>query len=237
MRAQSGNPLRDYFEHNQDGRLIHKWLHYFDIYHAHFAPFAGQPVTIVEFGVSHGGSLEMWRHYFGKQARIVGIDINAECLELAGEDAEIYLADQEDLGSLRELVAKIRPADIVIDDGGHTTTQQLNTFEVFYPLVKTPGVYLVEDLHTNYWPEFGGSFRGEQTFIEFAKRQVDQLNAWYSRDPELMKVDDFTRTTSGIHFYDSIIAFSKAEVVPPSHSQIGRPTLGFLNQWDYRPSD
>jgi hypothetical protein len=36
------NPLRAYFEANQ-GRLIHKWMHYFDIYDRHFAPSAEGP--------------------------------------------------------------------------------------------------------------------------------------------------------------------------------------------------
>jgi predicted O-methyltransferase YrrM len=228
------NPLTAYFENNKNGKLIHKWLHYFDVYNAHFARFVDQPMTIVEFGVAHGGSLEMWRHYFGKRARIIGVDINPECLESASRSAEVYLADQDDPDSLRKLAETVGQADIVIDDGGHTTRQQLNTFEVFYPLVKTPGVYLVEDLHTNYWHEFGGGLRQQGTFIEHAKQLIDQLNAWHSRDAESLKVDDFTQTTRSMHFYDSIIAFTKEQVVAPSHRQIGRPTLSNLQHWDYR---
>ena len=36
----SENPLEQYFRANQ-GRLIHKWMHYFDIYHRHFERFRG----------------------------------------------------------------------------------------------------------------------------------------------------------------------------------------------------
>ena len=52
---KKGNPLERYFYDNK-GRLIHKWLHYFDIYDRHFAPYRGKQITVVEFGVSHGGS-------------------------------------------------------------------------------------------------------------------------------------------------------------------------------------
>ena len=84
------NPLREYFDANP-GRLIHKWLHYFDIYHRHFASFREQPITLVEFGVFHGGSLQMWKHYFGPRARIVGVDINPDCESLAEEQIEIRI--------------------------------------------------------------------------------------------------------------------------------------------------
>ena len=77
------NPLERYFRANQD-RLIHKWVHYFEIYHRHFDRFRGRPVTILEFGVSHGGSLQMWRDYFGDQARLYGADIDPRCADLAG---------------------------------------------------------------------------------------------------------------------------------------------------------
>jgi hypothetical protein len=56
--------LEKYFRAST-GRLIHKWVHYFDIYHRHFERFRGRPVVVLEFGVSEGGSLEMLRDYFG----------------------------------------------------------------------------------------------------------------------------------------------------------------------------
>ncbi len=38
MIAPAENPLEKYFRANT-GRLIHKWVHYFDIYHRHFERF------------------------------------------------------------------------------------------------------------------------------------------------------------------------------------------------------
>ena len=54
------SPLWEYFRRNE-GRIIDKWYHYFDIYHNHLRRFQGQPVTVLEIGVYHGGSLQMWR--------------------------------------------------------------------------------------------------------------------------------------------------------------------------------
>ena len=69
------NPLREYFENNIEGRVIWKWGHYFEIYQRHFQKFRNNgPVKILEIGVFQGGSLELWRDYFGCQSEIFGID-------------------------------------------------------------------------------------------------------------------------------------------------------------------
>jgi len=227
------NRLEEFFLGNT-GNLIHKWMHYFDIYDRHFSKFRNKPVVLLEFGVSHGGSLNMWRDYFGKQARIIGVDINPECKKFASEGYEIFIGSQEDEAFLKKLMKKIGPVDIVIDDGGHTMKQQLTTFENTYDHVKEGGVYLAEDLHTSYWADFGGGLRKQGTFIEKCKDLIDQLNAWHSRDTESLRVDNFTRTTPSIHFYDSIVVFEKATVNEPYHKQIGSPTLSKLEQWEYR---
>jgi hypothetical protein len=53
-RGRQGNPLRAYFEGGPE-RLLHKWVHYFDIYHRHLAPYRGRHLTVVEFGVQQDG--------------------------------------------------------------------------------------------------------------------------------------------------------------------------------------
>ena len=230
---KQNNPLEKYFYGNRE-HLIHKWLHYFDIYHRHFEKFRNKQITVLEFGVFHGGSLQMWKHYFGRKARIIGVDINPECKKLTEDQVEIYIGSQEDPVFLKKLAKKIGPIDVVIDDGGHTVEQQLTTFDAIYSSVRPGGVYLVEDLHTNYWGEYGGGLRKQGTFIEHAKELTDQLNAWHSRDAESLQVDEFTRTTQSMHFYDSIIVFEKDSIPAPHHEQVGNPTIGSVEKWDYR---
>lgn len=222
--SATSNPLADHFYANENGRLIHKWLHYFDIYHRHLTPYRGRRVTIVEFGVFHGGSLRMWREYFGPKARIIGVDIDERCATLAERGIEVVIGDQADPEFLRSLAARFGPVDVVIEDGGHTMEQQLTTFREMWPAIRDGGVYLVEDLHTSYWQEYGGGYRRPGTFIEYAKTLVDSVNAWHSRDEHSFTVDDHTRSVRGMHIYDSIIVFDKAPVVKPEHRQIGRPS-------------
>lgn len=219
----STNPLLAYFLANP-GRLIHKWMHYFDVYQAHLARFRGRTVTLVEFGVYHGGSLQMWKHYLGERARIVGVDIDPACTTLTEEQIEVFTGDQEDRQFLARLRREVEPVDIVLDDGGHTMGQQVATFEEMFPAVRPGGVYIVEDLHTSYWEEYGGAYRGPGTFVEFAKDLLDQLHGWHSRDPRLT-VTPYTRCLRAIHAYDSIFVFDKAEVAGPEVRMTGSPSF------------
>ncbi len=219
----ASNPLLEYFERN-DGRLLDKWLHYFDVYHHHFARFRGRPCTVVEIGVYHGGSMQMWKSYFGPQARIIGVDIDPRCKAYVEPQVEIEIGDQSDrqfLAALREKVGRI---DVLIDDGGHQMGQQLTTFEELYPAVADDGVALIEDCHTSYWTDFDGGFREPGSFVEFSKRLVDQLNAWHSRDPHTFGPSQFSWTTASIHFYDSIVVFEKRLRQPPKRRTTGKPS-------------
>jgi cephalosporin hydroxylase len=218
------NPLRAYFEANE-GRLIHKWMHYFDIYERHFSSFRSKPVNVVEFGVSHGGSLQMWKEYFGPRAHITGVDIMPKCARLAEDRIDIVIGDQEDRAFLRSLARKLGSVDVLIEDGGHTATQQIHTFEEFWPYISDGGVFLIEDLHSSYWEKYGGGYKRPGTFIEYAKDLIDQQHAWHSREKDKFDVDEYTRTIRGMHVYDSIIVFDKAPVSPPTHRRTGTPSF------------
>lgn len=218
------NPLLAYFQANP-GRLIDKWDHYFDIYHRHLQRFRGKPVTLVEIGVFHGGSLQMWKHYLGSQARIVGVDINPRALGLAEPGIDIVIGDQADQGFLQQLAARVGCIDVLVDDGGHTMNQQLRTVQGLYSTVADDGVVLVEDAHTSYWREYGGGYRHPGSFIEFAKQLVDQLNAWHTRDPNSFVPNEFTQRTRSIHFYDSVVIFEKGGHTRPQPIQSGTPSF------------
>ena len=137
----------------------------------------------------------------------------------------IEIGDQEDRHFLRELCDVYGPFDLVIDDGGHTMPQQINTFEVVYPNVKADGVYLVEDLLTSYRPNFNGGLRRPGTFIEYSKNLIDKLHAWHSHEPDIFAVDDFTRTTFGLHYYDSVLVIERRPIEAPRHSKTGNPSF------------
>ncbi len=217
------NPLRRYFERNE-GRLLDKWMHYFDVYHRHFQRFRGRPATIVEIGVYHGGSMQMWKEYFGPEARIVGVDLDARCSAYAEPQVEIVIGDQSDRKFLRELADKVGRIDVLIDDGGHRMNQQITTFEELYGAVADDGVILVEDCHTSYWRDFDGGYHDPRSFIEMTKRLVDQLNAWHSRDSHSFGPTEFSISADSVHFYDSIVVVEKRLREPPQRRTTGKPS-------------
>lgn len=218
------NPLQAYFERNP-GRLMRKWLHYFDVYHRHFARYRGTACTLVEFGVYHGGSLQMWRDYLGPQARIVGVDIDPRLTDLGEPGVEIVIGDQADRAFLRKLAKDLGRIDILIDDGGHTMRQQIATVEELFGTVADDGVLLVEDTHTSYWREYGGGLRAPHSFMEFAKQLVDELNAWHTRDPHSFAPGAFTRSARSMHFYDSVVVIEKGAHPQPEERQTGTPSF------------
>lgn len=204
---QADNDLRRYFDNNP-GRLLHKWLHYFEIYDHHFSRYRGKPVNIVEIGVFHGGSIQLWKDYFGPQAKIYGVDIDPRCKQFEEENVRILIGDQGNRTFLRQLKQEIPRPDILIDDGGHLMHQQIATFEELYPFVADDGVYLCEDLHTSYWPSWGGGLRRSGTFIEYSKQLVDALNGFHISSAAGVPVA-ITQSAHSLHYYDSVLVVEK----------------------------
>lgn len=211
--------LEKYFRSN-NGRLIHKWNHYFDIYERHFNRFRNKEVVILEIGVSYGGSLQMWKDYFGSKAKIFGIDINPKCKKFEEDNIKIFIGSQSDRKFLAEVKESIPLIDILIDDGGHTMSQQIISYEELFDHIKDDGVYLCEDVHTSYWPKWEGGYKKQNTFIEYSKNFIDYLNAYHSKEKSL-KTNSFTKSVDSIHYYDSIIVIEKRIKEKPFHEKTG----------------
>lgn len=215
--------LEKYFRENQ-GRLIHKWHHYFDVYERHFSQYRNKEMVLLEIGVFQGGSLQMWRNYFGDKAKIFAIDIDPNCKQFEDEGTKILIGSQSDRAFLKEVLKQIPPIDIFIDDGGHTMKQQIVSFEEVFPHIKPDGIYLCEDLHTSYWGTHGGGYKRANSFIEYSKNWIDYLNAYHSQSKKL-RVNSFTKSAKSIHYYDSIVVIEKGLREKPVHSKTGTPSI------------
>lgn len=198
--------LHKYFLNN-GGRRLHKWVHYFDIYEMHLRRFLGRDPVMLEIGVSGGGSLWMWKEYFGPQSKIVGLDVKPECKRHAGEGVDVFIGSQSDERVLAAILEKYPRIDIVLDDGSHRMTDLRATFDYLYDRIHPEGVYIVEDLHTCYWEKFGGGLKREGSFMEFVKDRIDDLNAFHTRGA--LPVSAFTRSTRAICVYDSVVVFER----------------------------
>jgi hypothetical protein len=205
-------------------RTIHKWAHYFPAYEAHLSRFVNRPVFFLEIGAGRGGSAQMWKRYLGPHAQIVSIDINPECKKFEEDQIAFRIGSQSDLSFLATVLEEFGTPNIVLDDGSHQMSDVIETFRFLYPRTAADGVYLVEDLHTAYWSEFGGGLKREGTFIELAKGLVDELNADWTR--EALAPTEFTRSTLSMHFYDSMAIFERGRQLGKRNLRIsGRQNL------------
>ena len=68
---------------------------YFDVYDELLSKYRNKKITFVEIGVLSGGSLFMWRKFFGRKARIIGIDLNPVAKKWTKHGFEIYIGDHQ----------------------------------------------------------------------------------------------------------------------------------------------
>lgn len=227
-RQSSGRLYEAFLERGRGD--LHKWHHYFEIYERHLERFRGSAVRLLEIGVFRGGSLRLWREYFGPDALIVGLDKDATCARFDGESGHVRIGDQADPSFLRSVLAEFGPFDVVIDDGGHTARQQIVSFELLYPEISETGVYICEDTHTNYWEIYQDAPQGV-TLTRLALSAAGGLTRALYPNPESMErygepparrqgsleVPLLSATTYGISFYDSMIVFEKRPKPEPFH--------------------
>jgi SAM-dependent methyltransferase len=213
---ESSNPVRDYFDRHDEGPGLQKWLHYFEIYHRHLGKFVGRNPVVVEVGVGSGGSLAMWRQYFGAGSRVHGIDIDPGCIAYREPDIDIHIGDQADRAMWERFRKAVPDVDILIDDGGHTVLQQRVTVEEMLPHLRPGGVYISEDVH-------GIGNR----FTEFACALGRGLNAYsFPDDPS---VEPITRTPfqaaiDSLHLYPFLVVIEKHASAQPPFLAPGRGT-------------
>lgn len=200
-------------------KRCHKFIHYFELYEKHFEQYIGKSPHILEVGVFGGGSLELWKEYFGPGTTVLGVDKNPHCKKYEEEDIEIIIDDQTN----RELWFDMpsESFDIVIDDGSHICSHQITTLEMTYRLLKKGGTYWCEDVHTSYYESHGGGLNRPESFIEYTKSIIDLINEYHTRkimkvgDNPLEKLDanfvELFDDIQGIHFYNSVVVIDKDE--------------------------
>lgn len=206
------NKFAKFFWEEKKRNIVSKWHHYLEIYDTHFKQFQGKNPVILEVGVQKGGSIEMWNYYFDNKCTIYGIDIDPKCkdIEQSFNNVKIITGDQANADFWTDLKSKIPKIDILIDDGGHGMDQQIITYESMFHHISDNGIYLCEDLHTSYWPEYKGGLKKPNTFIEYSKNFIDLINAYHIREVYPRYNDlTFRKATNSIHYYDSVIVIQK----------------------------
>jgi Methyltransferase domain len=202
---------------------------YTPIYHNYFKSFRNERIKFLEIGFFKGSSARMWEQYF-QNGELHFIEIHKDLVEKYGNGfshrCHLHIVNQGDVGQLKNFLQIVGGNfDIIIDDGGHTMKQQITSFETLFPAVKSGGIYVIEDLHTSYWKEFGGygstsvPKAGIGTTIQFIKDRLDDINyiaactgkASRENCPHelLNKLSYYQKYIDSVHFYSGIIFIFK----------------------------
>lgn len=180
-----------------------KHASYFSVYDTLLNEYRGKDITFVEIGVLDGGSLFMWRDFFGKNARIIGVEINESAKVWEEHGFEIFIGSQSDPKFWKGLFNEVGNVDIVLDDGGHTYQQQIVTVESSLQYIKPGGKIIVEDTYTSYQKEYGSP--SNYSFIKYAANLVDGMNL---RTPKIKETKQVNKNISSVTFFESMVSIS-----------------------------
>jgi hypothetical protein len=181
-------------KHNTDKSIFG----YLEIYNDLFQKYQDNKNTILaEVGILSGSSLKTWREFLPK-AKIIGIDNTDIGYNTRNEyvssmffntdnNSRFVLCDQSDKKQLKKFVLEIisnnEEIDIFIDDGSHFQHDIMITLEEIFPIIKSGGLYIIEDICTVENLTRGDSWWGcdsspsiensvEYTFINYLKNKI-----------------------------------------------------------------
>ena len=176
---------------------------YFQVYDELFASYKDKEITFVEIGIANGGSLHMWKNFFGKKARIIGIDLNPECKKFEKFGFEIFIGNQSKKIFWKNFFSQVGKVDVILDDGGHTNQQQILTAVNCIPNMNDRGLLLVEDVHSSYIDHYGNP--SKYSFINFCKKTINDVNSTF---PGLKNYNfSLKKYVYSIEFLESFVAF------------------------------
>ena len=194
---------------------------YMAIYADYFAKFQDKPIKFLEIGILFGNSVKVWEKYFPlAELHFIDKDTNNPNRYISSRAAYHFL-DQADSQAIQQFIAQVGGNfDLIIDDGGHTMNQQITSFMELFPALKSGGIYVIEDLHTSYWKQWGGGGTNlepkpcNQSTTEFLKKLIDEMNwtaaktrcADFNKIPQdlMQTLNTFQSDILSMHFYKSL---------------------------------
>jgi len=180
---------------------------YFDVYEEYFSRYKGKNIIFVEIGVFNGGSLKIWKEYFGANARIIGIDINPECKKFEEVGIDVHIGNQSDPKFWDNFFKQVGNVDVILDDGGHTNLDQIITTTKCVSKINDDGILMIEDTHSSYIELYNSSKKF--SFLHFAKKIIDDVNFTFPLDigKKMQFEYSLNKYIYSSHFYESIVIF------------------------------
>ena len=194
------NTIKKYFYESEYFSIKHE--KYFTAYERVLSKYRDKNITFVEIGVKDGGSLFFLKKFLPK-AKIIGIDLNNECKKFEKYGFHIEIGDQSSKKFWKKFFEKYDKVDVVLDDGGHTNEQQINTVISCVPNINDNGLLITEDVMCSYFKDFGNP--SKYSFINFSKKVIDDINYKF---PNIGKFDySLNDYIYSVEFFESMVVF------------------------------
>lgn len=159
-------------EAGTDKHHLHR---YCEFYHELLSPFRHLPITFVEIGVLGGNSLVMWDKFFTHpDSRFYGLDIHDVWFPPEGTRMKVIIGDASKAEVVDKIVAETGPIDFLWDDGGHFSFQQKESLRLFWPHLKSKGIYCCEDVHTSFHVPW--TMPEEQSFVDHTMEWIKRAH-------------------------------------------------------------
>lgn len=135
--------LEQYYtkEYNTDKEDLHCYIS--EYYSGVFSPYKENDIKILEIGIRHGGSIQLWRDFF-TNAAVYGIDSGEEATATV-DNCTIIDADAYHINTVISLPNDF---DFIIDDGPHTLESQIRFILLYRDKIKRRGRLIIEDIQS-----------------------------------------------------------------------------------------
>ena len=159
-----------------------------------------------------GAGAKMWADYF-ERGKIITIDFYNK-VPPQNPRIKFIQGSQDDSGFLNSVIDREGAPDIIVDDASHLNELCIKSFSILFPLLKSGGFYIIEDLESSWWQDIavdGTDFKGcsdpsnfsAATTINFLRTLLNDVNA--SRIPNYNKAFDI----QSLSFYNNIVFIQK----------------------------
>ena len=152
--------------------------HYEYLYGQFLGPLRFSEINFLEIGLGcdmpygPGKSITLWKEFFTK-ASVSVLEFNEKCAQkFVNEVKNVFTGDQSNFDVLNN-IGKYGPYDVIVDDGGHSRKQQVNSLIGLWPFVKSKGFYVIEDIFTSFMPSYNDN---EETAVDVIFQLILLLN-------------------------------------------------------------
>jgi len=146
-------------------------------------------------------SISLWKDYF-PNAKIYGIDLINPSYYVGDGRFIFEQINQGNEEQLNEFINKHGGNfDVIIDDGPHSTREQMVSFNLLFKNIKSGGVYVVEDLHcteyTGNTKEKCDQMRGGLNY-SFLDKSLEFEKQIFKENEYLYNLEDIKNTMGNV---------------------------------------